>query len=108
MKRLIVVLCVAGLLAALPLSHLVAARPAPKVEICHITPNYAPSVPFQWIFPNNWVVAHYGHIISVSENAAQAHYDHGDPVPVFLTEDFDQFIPGFDNDSECVIFVAAP
>ncbi len=101
-------LCVVGFLVALPMSHLAFAGkgPAPKVEICHITPNYTPSECFMFF---NEVVASYGHIISVSENAAQAHDAHGDPELVFLTEDFAPFIPefidGFGNDSECVIFV---
>ncbi len=108
MKRLLVVLCVVGFVVAVPMSHLAFGAKAEKVEICHITPNYAPSVPFIWINPGNLVVALYGHVIEVSGNAAEAHYNHGDPEALFLTADFDQFIPDFDNDSECVIFVAAP
>jgi hypothetical protein len=106
MKQLIVVLCVVGFLVALPLSHVAADGPAAEVEICHIAPNDTPSEPFMFF---NEVVASYGHIISVSGNAAQAHYAHGDPELVFLTEDFAAFIPefidGFGNDSECVSFV---
>ena len=110
MRRLLVVLCVVGFVVALPMSHLAfAARGgAPKVEICHITPNYAPSEAFPFLSPNNVVVALYGHVIEVSENAADAHYGHGDPTAVFMTADWAGIIPGFDNDSECVIFVAAP
>ncbi len=106
MKHLVVVLCVVGFIVALPLSHVAADGPAAKMDICHITPNYVPSAPFMFF---QEVVAHYGDIIFVSENAAEAHYAHGDPELVFLTETFAPFIPefidGFDNDSECVVFI---
>ena len=103
MKRLIVLLCVVAFVVALPMSHVAAKGKPAKVDICHLTPNYGTSVPF--VFFGNDVVANYGHIISVSPNAADAHYAHGDPVPVFLTAVFSFLIPDFDNDSECVIFV---
>lgn len=75
MKRLIVVLCVAGLFAALPLSHLVAARPAPKVEICHIIAanDVIPFGPAP-------VMLYFGKEISVAADAVDAHIDHGDSV----------------------------
>lgn len=110
MKRILVVLILVGIIVGLPMSLALAGKgPAPKVDICHITPNYGTSAPF--MFFGNDVVANYGHIISVSENAAEAHYAHGDPVPVFPTEGdgvdwYMNLIPDFDNDSECVIFVA--
>jgi hypothetical protein len=109
MKRILVVLILVGIIVGLPMSLTFAGKgkgPAPKVDICHITPNYGTSEPFT--FFGNDVVANYGHIVSVSENAAEAHYAHGDPKPVFLTEDWSFVIPEFDNDSECVIFVDAP
>jgi len=81
--------------------------PAEKVEICHLTPNYETSDSFISPFGNQ-VVANYGHIVNVSVNAADAHYAHGDPEPVFLTEQWKIWIPDFDdNDSECVIWTAA-
>ena len=74
MKRLIIVVCVVGLLAALPMSHLAAAGkgPAAKVWICHITGvgEKGGGTP---IFV--------GHYISVSENAEAAHCAHGDHNP---------------------------
>ena len=72
MKRLIIVLCVAGLLAALPMSHLVAAGkgPAAKVWICHITGVGEKG--------EGGTPTFVGHFIFVSENAEAAHCAHGD------------------------------
>jgi hypothetical protein len=78
MKRLLVLLLIVGFVVALPLSHLVLAKgPAPKVEICHVTDSGS-------VFGDTVVV---GHVISVSENALDAHLAHGD------LEDFKDLTP---------------
>ncbi len=70
MKRLIVVLCVVGFLAALPLSHVAAKGPAPKVDICHVTDSAVVNAA--------GVSVVVGHVITVSENSKDAHVAHGD------------------------------
>ena len=74
MKRLLILLCVVGLLAALPMSHLALAgkpeaKPA-KVKLCHITN-------VEYDVDDN-VVLEEGHVIHVSVNAEPAHRAHGD------------------------------
>ena len=87
MKRLIVVLCVAGLLAALSMSHLaMAAKPEEKpakVAICHV--NSANDV-----LVDLWGgVAAFGRVIEVPENAVAAHEAHGDSTDfVEISEEF--------------------
>ncbi len=78
MKRLIIVVCVAGLLAALPMSHLVAAGkgPAPKVDICHVTDSV------DGLGAGGNVTLIVGHVINVSENAVDAHLAHGDSTVI--------------------------
>ena len=73
MKRLLFVLCVAGFLAALPLSHVAtAAKPETKVAICHV--NSANDV-----LDLDGLVVTFGRVIEVSENAVAAHVaQHGD------------------------------
>ena len=78
MKRLIVVLCVAGLLAALPMSHLAFAgktegKPV-KVDICHVTDSV--------VVNDAGVSLVVGHVINVSENAVDAHVAHGDILAI--------------------------
>lgn len=80
MKRLLILLCVAGLLAAIPLSHVaVAAKKTgqpPKVAICHL--NSANDV----VVLEELVIA-YGRVIEVSENAVAVHEAHGDSTVYF-------------------------
>ena len=78
MKRLLILLCVAGFLAALPLSHVaVAKKPKPvKVEICHVN-SANDIVPF-----GPFVIA-FGRVIEVSEKAVPAHEAHGDSTVFF-------------------------
>ena len=81
MKRLIVVLCVAGLLAALSMSHLAfAGKPVnpneeklAKVDICHATDSAA-------LQSGGTLIV--GHVINVSENAVDAHLAHGDSLEI--------------------------
>ena len=80
MKRLIVVLCVVSLLAALSFSHEAMAKkggipatPA-KVEICHVTDSAVAN--------NAGVLLVVGHVITVSENAVPAHIAHGDILAI--------------------------
>lgn len=73
MKRLLILFCVAGLLAALSLSHVAtAAKPETKVAICHV--NSAND-----ILDLGGVVIAFGKVIEVSENAVDTHVtQHGD------------------------------
>lgn len=78
MKRLLVVLALAGVLALLGLSHMMAAPPeGNKILVCHIgeigfdtDPATGEEVPY---------VAE-AHVIEVSTSAETAHTDHGDFV----------------------------
>ena len=78
MKRLLILLCIAGLLAAIPLSHSALAKPTGekvkpvKVKVCHIT-----ELVLGEEFPDG-IDRLMGHVIDVSENAVPAHIDHGD------------------------------
>lgn len=76
MKRLLVVLSVVGLLAALSFSHVAFAGkgPAPKVDICHATDSFD--------VPQNGFTLIVGHVINVSENAKAAHLAHGDSLVI--------------------------
>jgi|GEM_PF-5209647 len=79
MKRLLILLCVAGLLAALPMSHLALAgkpeeKPA-KVVICHL--NGANPTVNDGTHPGTW---YFGRRIEVAESAVEAHLAHGDAV----------------------------
>ena len=67
MKRFLIFCLVVAFIAAIPVSHSLMAKKMPKVKICHITGETA---------------THYtGHIIIISGNAVQAHYNHGDHDP---------------------------
>jgi hypothetical protein len=75
MKRLIVVLCVAAFIIALPMSHSAMAKRdliIKKVLICHATDSFD-------ILANEWTQI-VGHVIEVSENAVDAHLAHGDAL----------------------------
>ena len=77
MKRTLVLLCVVGLLVALPLSHSAFAKGAKapaKVEICHATDAFD--------VPTNEFTLIVGHVISVSEKAVDAHLAHGDSAVI--------------------------
>lgn len=76
MKRLLILLCVVGILAVFPLSHSAFAGkgPAPKVSICHVTGSVD-------IEANQWTLV-VGHVITVSENAVDAHVAHGDTLQI--------------------------
>lgn len=103
MKRLLVVLCVVGLFAALPLSHLAfAAEPETKVAICHV--NSANDVYQNVVF---------GHVIEVSEEAVPAHQEHGDNLRFIpLDEDFRKELEemfGIDlPNADCYFIVRTP
>lgn len=73
MKRLLILLCVAGLLAAIPLSHSAFAKKADKVLICHATDSAA-------LLSGGILIV--GHVIEVSENAVDAHLAHGDSLDI--------------------------
>jgi hypothetical protein len=79
MKRLCVMLCVAGMLAAIPLCGVAsAAKKAPaKVQICHV--NSANDV----VYFDDGTMMVFGRVIEVSENAVDAHLAHGDSL-VFI------------------------
>lgn len=72
MGRFLGLLAVLGIFAAVPLSHVALAKPAAKVDICHV--NSANDI---IDFGNGDFVA-FGRVISVSENAVDAHEAHGD------------------------------
>ena len=64
MKRLMLLIAVAALVAALPLSRfLMAAPPQGKVTMCHMSGDDFPCE---------------GHYIRVAQTAVQKHLDHGD------------------------------
>lgn len=83
MKRLLIVLAVAGLLASFGLTHMMQAAPKDKILVCHIAeleyvdsgevdpdtgePIYDPKVAA-------------AHVIEVSENSRSGHTGHGDVV----------------------------
>ena len=77
MKRLLILLCVAGFLAALPLSHVAVAKKPVKVEICHV--NSANDI----VDLGGPVVIAFGKVIEVSPNAVPAHEAHGDSTKFF-------------------------
>ncbi|MEJ2702725.1 MAG: hypothetical protein P8Z79_09825, partial [Sedimentisphaerales bacterium] len=87
MKRLFIMLCVAGVLAAVPLCNVAsAAKKAPaKVEICHV--NSANDV----VYIEGGAAIVFGRVIEVSENAVDAHLAHGDSLV---------FIPMYEGDRE--------
>lgn len=82
MKRLLILLCVAGLLATIPLSHVAVAakkkakKKVPNVSICHL--NSANDV-----LDLGSVVIAFGRVIEVSENAVAAHEAQGDSIDFF-------------------------
>ncbi len=86
MKRLLILLCVVGLLAAIPLSHLAAAgKAAEKVQICHIIAAND-TIPFGFgEVPT--VLLSFGKEISVAPAAVPAHEAHGDSTTFFGGED---------------------
>ena len=81
-KRLLIVLAGASLLAFVGLSHMATdqaqAAPAPKVLVCHID-EIEPIVDEDTGEVTGYAVVS-AHVISVSGNAQTAHTDHGDVV----------------------------
>ena len=80
MRRLTVLSCLAGIILTLPLSQSAMAAkkknkgtPPAKVKICHVTD----SAPWPYDTTPRYMAV-VGHIISVSENALEAHLAHGD------------------------------
>jgi hypothetical protein len=106
MKRLLILFCVTGLLAALALSHVAtAARPEPKVLICHV--NSANDI--LDLGPCGVLV--FGKVIEVSENAVDTHVtQHGDSTEYCdLDKDLRDLIEDFCDiklpNANCVFFV---
>ena len=83
MKRSLIVLCVAALLATLPLARIAMAAKEPKVWICHV--NSANDVLDFGTGP----VEVYGRWIKVSMSALAAHADHGDCIDENQIKDLD-------------------
>ncbi len=83
MKRSLIVLCVAVLLATLPLAHVAAAPKANKVEICHVT--------YVLDSGNGYGLA-FGRVIEVSASAVAAHEAHGDSVDWWLISEEDRYV----------------
>ncbi|HUS73482.1 MAG TPA: hypothetical protein VMY06_10495 [Sedimentisphaerales bacterium] len=81
MKRLLIVVCVAGFIAALPLSHSAMAKPKAKVAICHIIAAND-VIPFSFQGPPT-VLLYFGKEISVAPAAVPAHEAHGDSTTFF-------------------------
>ena len=81
MKRLLVMLCVAGVIAAIPLCNVAtAAKKETKVAICHVNSANDVVVLGDSVFV-------FGRIIEVPETAVEAHLAHGDSTDfVTLTE----------------------
>jgi len=88
MKRMLILLCLVGLIVAVPLSHSAFAAkkkkakkkdPNVKVSICHATDSF--DVP-----TNGWTQI-VGHVITVSENAVDAHLAHGDSTVINSLDD---------------------
>ena len=80
MKRILILLCVAGLLAAIPLSHVAVAakkEKAPKVAVCHV--NSANDVLDLGLYG----VIVFGKVIEVSPNALPALEAQGDSTDFF-------------------------
>ena len=73
-KTVIVLMVLAALLLVLPVGGAVA-KPAPKVDICHVNGANTPLVD---VVPG--LTMYFGQVISVSENALPAHLAHGDAV----------------------------
>ena len=90
MKRVLVMLCVVGMMAAIPLCDVAtAAKKAkePKVEICHV--NSANDV-----IDLGYLTLVFGRVIEVPASAVEAHLAHGDsdwffPLSPELREDFE-------------------
>ena len=76
MKRVLVAVCVAGFVLAIPLSRAAFAAPKAKVAICHV--NSANGV-FSW-FGSTMA---FGREIEVSENAVADHLAHGDSLEFY-------------------------
>ncbi len=74
MKRSLILLCVAALLATLPLARVAVAAKPVKVEICHV--NY--------VLDFGVVAFAFGRVIEVSASAVAAHEAHGDSVDFTL------------------------
>jgi len=91
MKRGLVMLCVVGIIAAIPLCTVAtAAKKETKVAICHV--NSANDV----VDLGGGVALVFGKIIEVPEAAVEAHLAHGDSrefIP--LTEDLRDELEGF-------------
>jgi hypothetical protein len=85
LKRLLILFCVAGMLAAIPLSHVAtAAKPETKVAICHV--NSAND-----ILDLGSIVIVFGKVIEVSENAVETHVtQHGDSTDFFIFDKEDR------------------
>ena len=91
MKRILIALCLVGLIIALPMNQDAfagngkAKGPAPKVEILHATDSAVVNA--------DGVSLVVGHVISVSENAVDAHLAHGDSL--IVTADLDDAVGGW-------------
>ena len=121
MSRVLVFIALIALIAAVPVSHVVAAK-AEKVSVCHVnsanTPgsyayDYSYSVDYTDLNPNDaidWndydreyetayeVTYHLGQVIEVSENALDAHLGHGDSTVFYaLTEYAADWISSLDD-----------
>lgn len=77
MKRLLVLLCIAAFLTALPLSHIVMAAPEAKVKICHV--NSANDV-IDLKFLGKFI---FGKEIEVAPASVPSHLAHGDSAEYF-------------------------
>ena len=77
MKRSLIILCVAALLATLPLAHIAQAGKVEKVAICHV--NSANDI---IDLETGYAIA-FGRIIEVPESAVEAHLAHGDCTNFF-------------------------
>jgi len=77
MKRMLIVLCIVGLLVAIPLSHSTFAAKGgnapPRVPICHVTASAVRDV-------GSTIVI--GRVISVPENVRNIHVAHGDVAEI--------------------------
>ncbi|MBN2588596.1 MAG: hypothetical protein JXA96_01945 [Sedimentisphaerales bacterium] len=89
MKRLIYVMCVAGMLVTIAMPNYAIAKPEEKVSICHV--NSANDV-----LPTWWGVLVFGKEIEVAESAVEAHLAQGDSLfYLYLPEGLRDFYEDF-------------